>query len=89
MLTGETLSMDSSVLLFGRISDSQLLPVYPVKMFPVLLSYKTNRIYHPSSMQTEKSQPEGKRIMAETRFTEFPALFVDPRVVISWSAKQI
>ena len=24
-------------------------------------------------MQTEKSHPEGKRIMPETRFTEFPA----------------
>ena len=31
-------------------------------------------------MQTEKSQPEGKWIMPETRFTEFPALSVDPRV---------
>ena len=28
-------------------------------------------------MQTEKFQPEGKRIMPETRFTEFPALSVD------------
>ena len=35
------------------------------------------RIYHRSLMQTEKSQPEGKRIMQETRFTEFPALSVD------------
>ena len=33
-----------------------------------------------SQMQAEKSQPEGKRIMPETRFTEFPALSVDPRV---------
>ena len=39
-----------------------------------------------TSMQTEKSQPEGERIMPETRFTEFPALSVDPRVGISWSA---
>ena len=31
-------------------------------------------------MQTEKSQPEGKRIMPEKKFTEFPALSVDPRV---------
>ena len=37
-------------------------------------------------MQTEKCQPEGKRIMPETRFTEFPALSVDPRVGISQSA---
>ena len=26
----------------------------------------------------EKSQPEGKLIMPETRFTEFPALSLDP-----------
>ena len=37
-------------------------------------------------MQTETSQPEGRRIMPETRFTEFPALSVDPRVGISRSA---
>ena len=29
-----------------------------------------NRTYHWSLMQTEKYQPEGKRIMPETRFTE-------------------
>ena len=34
-------------------------------------------------MQTEKSQPEGEQIMPETRFTEFPALSIDPRVGIS------
>ena len=39
-------------------------------------------------MQTEKSQPEGKLIMPETRFTSFPALFVDPRVGISRSAAE-
>ena len=37
-------------------------------------------------MQSEKSLSEGKRIMTETRFTEFPALSVDPRVGISRSA---
>ena len=37
-----------------------------------------NKSQHRSSMQTEKSQSEGKRIMPETRFTEFPALSVDP-----------
>ena len=37
-------------------------------------------------MQTDKSQPKGKRIMPETRFTEFPALFVDLMVGISLSA---
>ena len=33
-------------------------------------------------MQTEKSQLKGKRIMLDTRFTECPALSVDPRVGI-------
>ena len=37
-------------------------------------------------MQTEKSEPEGKRIMPETRLTEFLVLSVDPRVRISRSA---
>ena len=39
-------------------------------------------------MQTEKSQPDGKRIMPETRFTEFLALSVDPRVWLSRSASK-
>ena len=39
-------------------------------------------------MQTEKSQPEGKWIMPETRLTEFLALSVDPRVGISRSASE-
>ena len=43
----------------------------------------TNRIYHWSLMQTEKFQPEGKQIMPETGFNEFPALSVDPKVGIS------
>ena len=47
---------------------------------------RTNRIYYRSLMQTEKSRPESKRIMPETRFTEFPALSVYPRVGISRSA---
>ena len=51
------------------------------------LSY-INRIYQRSLMQTEKSQPEGKWIMPETRFTSFLALFVDPRVGISRSASE-
>ena len=47
------------------------------------------RIYYRSLVQTEIiSQPEGERIMPETRFTEFPALSVDPRVGISWSASE-
>ena len=40
-------------------------------------------------MKIEKSQPEGQRIMSETRFTEFPALFVDPRVGISDADREI
>ena len=48
----------------------------------------TNRIYYRSSMQIEKSQPEGKRIKPETRFTSFPALSVDPRVGICRSASE-
>ena len=41
---------------------------------------KSNRIYHRYPIRTEKSQPEGKWIMLETRFTEFPALSIGPRV---------
>ena len=47
-----------------------------------------NRIDHRSPMQTEKSQPEGERVMSETRFTEFPAYSVDSRVKISRSASE-
>ena len=47
-----------------------------------------NRIYHRSLVQTEKSQPEGKLIMPETRFTEFPALSFDPMVGISRSTSE-
>ena len=49
-------------------------------------NWRKNRIYRRSPMQTEKSQPEGKGIMPERRFTEFPALSVDSRVGISRSA---
>ena len=35
-----------------------------------------------------KSQPDGKQKMLETRFTEFPALSVDPRVGISQSVSE-
>ena len=57
---------------------------------PVISNYhlKMNRICHRSLMQTKKSQPESKRIMPETRFTEFPALSVDPRVGISRYASE-
>ena len=41
-----------------------------------------------SDADIEKSQPKGKRIMPETRFTEFPAFSVDPRVGISRSASE-
>ena len=39
-------------------------------------------------MQTEKSQPEGERIMSETRFTSFAALSVDLGVGFSRSASE-
>ena len=39
-------------------------------------------------MQTEKFQPEGKRIMPETRFTELLAVSVDPRIGISRSGSE-
>ena len=48
-----------------------------------------NRIYHRSPMQIGKSQPKGKWIMPETRFTKFPALSVDPRVGFSRSASEV
>ena len=54
----------------------------------LLVTSKTNRIYHRSSMQAEKSQPDGKRIMPEMRLTSFPALSVDPRVGISRSTSE-
>ena len=47
-----------------------------------------DRIYHWSLMQTKKSQPEGQQIMPEMRFTEFPALSVDPRSRMSRSASE-
>ena len=46
------------------------------------------RTYHRYPMQTEKFQPNVKRIMSNTRFTEFPTLSVDPRLVISLSASE-
>ena len=49
---------------------------------------KINRIYHRSPRQTEKYQPEGKRIMPKMRFTEFPVFSFDPRVGISRSASE-
>ena len=39
-------------------------------------------------MQIENSQPESKRIMPETKFTEFPALSVNMRVGIYRSASE-
>ena len=56
------------------------------RLTETILMIFTNRIYHRSPMQTEKSQPKGKWIMPEKRFTEFLALSVDPRVGISRSA---
>ena len=61
-----------------------LLLLHTASSFKSLLSsQRSNRIYHRSLMQTEKSQPESQRIMPETRCTSFPALSVDPRVGIS------
>ena len=51
----------------------------------LLAAGETYKIYHQSPMQTEKSQPEGKWIMSEKRFTKFAALSIDPRVGISLS----
>ena len=45
---------------------------------------KKNILYHRSPMQTEK----GRQIMPDTRFTDFPALSVDPRVEISLPASE-
>ena len=45
-------------------------------------------IYHRLLIQTEKAHPEGKQMMSETRFTEFPALSVDPRDGISRTASE-
>ena len=47
-----------------------------------------NGIYHRYPIQTEKSQPKDKQRMSETTFTEFLALSVDQRFVISWSASE-
>ena len=49
---------------------------------------ETNRICHWSLMQTEKTQPEAKRVIPETSFTELPALSVDPRVGLSRSSSK-
>ena len=58
----------SSALCFDSLSFTDLsLPVFGCEG-------KLNRICHRSLMQSEKSQPEDKRIMPETRFIEFPAL---------------
>ena len=51
-------------------------------------SLRINKILHRLPMQTERSQPEGKRIFLEMRFTEFPAFSVDPRVGVSRSASE-
>ena len=49
---------------------------------------KINIIYHRSPIQTEKSNPEGKRIMPEKGLTELSTLSVDPRVGIPRSASE-
>ena len=45
---------------------------------------ETNRIYHRSPTQKEKSLPEGKRTMLETRFTElYPYNFIQSTLDVS------
>ena len=47
--------------------------------FSTVVVTMISRIYHQSPMQTEQSQPEGKWIMLETRFTEFKQVtFTNP-----------
>ena len=65
-----------------------LISSHLVHLYPLLVCVwggggQINRICHWSPMQIEKSQLEGKWIMPETRFTEFPALSMSPRVWIS------
>ena len=61
----------------------------PVPLFPPrTLDRYPKRICHRFLMQTEESLSTGKQIMPETKFTEFPALSVDPRVGISRSAME-
>ena len=55
---------------------------------PKCCSFRTNRIYHWSQMQTEKSHLESKWTMLETKFTKFPAFSIDLRVGISRSASE-
>ena len=57
-------------------------------VYCILLICQKNRIYRRSPMQTEKSQPDGKRIKPETMFTDFPAKSVHPRAGISRSASE-
>ena len=61
----------------------------PVPLFPPrTLDRYPKRICHRFLMQTEESLSKGKQIMPETKFTECPALSVDPRVGISRSAME-
>ena len=60
-------------------------------MFCLVCLRRINRIYHQSTSETEKSQPQGKQIIPEM-FTVFLALsnqlMADPRVGISQSASE-
>ena len=52
-------------------AKSQEVSPFPAVCHEANLRYqRINRILSRSPMQTEKSEPEGKRIMAETRCTE-------------------
>ena len=70
---------------------NQLAAITPVRLVHCTVCQFLSGIYrisHRSQMQTEKSQPEGKRTMPETKFTEFPAFSVDLRVGTSRSASE-
>ena len=71
-----------STLIGSNYSCLELILMVP-KLFEPLKFYC--RIYHRSPMKTEKSQPEGKRILPVNKF---PALSLDHRVGISQSASE-
>ena len=69
--------------LFPLVISAENMEVYPCTlkiMRKKRSGIYTNRIYHRSLRQTEKSQTEGKQILPETRFIEFPALSVSLRM---------
>ena len=72
---GNSVNLVPALSIYPRVGISRICIVERCKILfvsPVCAMSKTeiNRIYHRSLIQTEKSQPEGKRIMPETRFTD-------------------